>query len=83
MHVKFGLTSVFEDKDGVLLLAPKQKAMFKEWVRPSGLVEDPVLIDEIDPLCIKQTCISDCSFVSSITVCAFYEKRFQRRLVTE
>ncbi|XP_028968929.1 calpain-7 [Galendromus occidentalis] len=82
-NVKFGMASAFEDKDGVLLLSPKQRSMFKEWVRPSGLVEDPVLIDEIDPMCIKQTCVSDCSFVSSITVCALYEKQFQKRLVTD
>ncbi|OQR78048.1 calpain-7-like [Tropilaelaps mercedesae] len=80
---RFALIMPFEDRDGLLQLSPKQRAMFVEWVRPSDLVSEPTLVENIDPVSIKQTCVTDCSFVSSLTVCALYEKKFNRRLVTD
>ncbi|XP_022665044.1 calpain-7-like isoform X1 [Varroa destructor] len=80
---RFALILPFEDKDGLLGLSPKQRAQFAEWVRPSELVSEPTLIEStVDPFSIKQTCVTDCSFVSSITVCALYEKKFKKRLIT-
>lgn len=74
----------FTDKDGMFELAPKQKKEFQQWIRISELSENACIImgSHADFYSIKQTVVSDCSFVSSLTVAALYEKRFNRRILT-
>lgn len=74
----------FTDKDGMLELAPKQKKEFQEWVRVSELSEHPSIIvgSHADFYSIKQTVVSDCSFVASLSVAAHYEKKFNKRILT-
>lgn len=74
----------FTDKDGMLELAPKQKREFQEWCRVSDLCENPCVImgSHADFYSIKQTVVSDCSFVASLSVAALYEKKFNRRILT-
>lgn len=81
---RFQFSIPFTDKDGYLALSPKQRREFSSWVRPQDLCNDPCIIDGPAPnyLNIKQTVISDCSFVASLAVSALYEKRFGRKLVT-
>ncbi|XP_044253389.1 calpain-7-like [Tribolium madens] len=81
---KFQYSIPFTDKDGFLALSPKQKREFSSWVRPLDLCSDPCIVDGSAPnyLNIKQTVISDCSFVASLAVSALYEKKFGRKLVT-
>lgn len=71
-------------QDGFLALAPKQKRDFIEWRRVSELTDDPKMVggDRVDYHSIKQTVISDCSFVASLAVSALYERRFNKALVT-
>lgn len=80
---KFAYSIPFSDKDGVLALAPKQKKNFLQWVRPEDLSSDPKMIEMVDCFSIKQTCVSDCSFVASVAISALYEKRFKKRLITD
>lgn len=81
---RFNFPIPFSDKDGMLELAPKQKKEFLQWMRIGDLCEQPCIImgSHADFYSIKQTVVSDCSFVSSLTVAALYEKKFNRRILT-
>ncbi|CAK9829118.1 Capn7 [Anthophora retusa] len=84
LREKFQYAIPFTDKDGLLKLAPKQKIDFGRWCRPEELFTDPkmVKLHHVDYYSIKQTVISDCSFVASLAVSAQYEKKFGNRLIT-
>jgi len=87
---RFRYPNLFEDPDGLLPLAQKQREQLGGWRRPSEFVPRassdsasvPVMIRRVSPLCITQDLVGDCSFVASLCICAAFEKRFQRRLVT-
>lgn len=81
---RFQFSIPFTDKDGPLTLSPKQKRDFYKFVRIGELSSDPCIVHGSAPsyLSIKQTVVSDCSFVASLAVSASYEKRFGRKLVT-
>ncbi|XP_058130036.1 calpain-7-like [Anopheles ziemanni] len=81
---KFHFPMPYTDKDGYLELAPKQKRDFVSWVRVSELSENPQLIvgDHADFYSIRQTVVSDCSFVASLAVASQFEKKFKRRILT-
>lgn len=74
----------FTDSDGLLALAPKQRADLVQWLRLSEISDDPKMVANatIDYFSIKQTVVSDCSFVASLAVAALYEKRFGKKLIT-
>ncbi|KAI5710589.1 hypothetical protein M8J75_009955 [Diaphorina citri] len=81
---KFQYAVPFTDKEGPLILSPKQKRDFVAWVRPSEFCSEPKMVagEFVDYFSIKQTIVSDCSFVASLAVSALYERRFGKRLVT-
>ncbi|XP_066592238.1 calpain-7-like isoform X2 [Prorops nasuta] len=81
---KFQYTIQFTDKDGLLVLSPKQKPDFSKWCRPKEMFPEPrmVINHHVDYYSIKQTVVSDCSFVASLAVSAQYEKKFGKRLIT-
>jgi calpain-7 len=81
---RFNFPIPFSDKDGMLELAPKQKKEFQEWCRVSDLHDNPNIIigSHADFYSIRQTVVSDCSFVASLSVAALYEKKFNRRILT-
>uniref|UniRef100_UPI00358EEBE0 calpain-7-like isoform X2 n=1 Tax=Myxine glutinosa TaxID=7769 RepID=UPI00358EEBE0 len=72
----------FGDSHGKLALAPKQKERFSCWLRPSDMFDDPTMIYAISSFSIKQTVVSDCSFVASLAISAAYERRFKKKLIT-
>ncbi|CAG9767404.1 unnamed protein product [Ceutorhynchus assimilis] len=84
LNERFQYSIPFSDKDGHLILAPKQKQEFYKMVRPEEICKDPCIVQGTCPnyLNIKQTVISDCSFVASLAVSAHYEAKFGRKLVT-
>eukprot|EP00048_Salpingoeca_helianthica_P009240 m.132646 g.132646 ORF g.132646 m.132646 type:complete len:1072 (-) comp14815_c0_seq1:35-3250(-) len=73
---------VYEDPAGLLALAPKQRTTLARWVRPQDLCPSPKIVDHVSSACVCQTVVSDCSLISSLAICADYEKRFARRIVT-
>ncbi|KAG7346312.1 calpain family cysteine protease [Nitzschia inconspicua] len=84
--------SAWKDPDGDLKLSDKQKKRFYKWMRPHEIANQrqslgvkqrpPVMVDSINPYTIRQEYVTDCSFIASLCICALFEKRFQKRLVT-
>ncbi|XP_065178914.1 calpain-7-like [Sycon ciliatum] len=79
---KFHFLEAYTDSDGVLALSPKQKERIARFARPVEICDDPKIIRLISHQSIKQTLVSDCSFVASLAVCAVYEFRFKKRVIT-
>ncbi|PRD24301.1 UNVERIFIED_CONTAM: Calpain-7 [Trichonephila clavipes] len=65
---RFAYPINFSDKDGKLALSPKQKAVFNRWVCLEDISSKPVLIELIDCFSIRQTIVSDCSFIASLAI---------------
>ena len=42
----------------------------------------PTMVKSITPYTIQQQYVTDCSFIASLCICATFERRFQKRLVT-
>jgi calpain-7 len=80
-------------QETLLPLALKQQACFGGWARPLRICEAgaqykkrgvrPRMIVNVSPYSIRQTLIGDCSFVSSLAICAYYETTFQKKLITK
>ncbi|CAL1539156.1 unnamed protein product, partial [Lymnaea stagnalis] len=79
---RFAYPEHFNDKDGKLILSPKQKQQFEKWARPETFCDEPKVIYAISSFSIRQTVVSDCSFVASLAISAQYEKRFRKKLIT-
>ena len=79
---RFGYPLPFSDKHGKLALSPKQQNHFDRWVRPDEFLDNPQMIYAISSFSIKQTVVSDCSFVASLAISAQYERRFKKKLIT-
>ena len=79
---RFAFPMPFNDKDGLLALAPKQKAKLVKWARPEEFMSNPCVVYTVDCFSVKQTVVSDCSFVASIAISAQYEKKFGKKLIT-
>lgn len=72
----------FRDPDGMPRLDPKQKDKGAVWGRPSQFLAKPTVIKDFTYHCIRQTLVGDCSFVSSLAVCASWEHRYQKALIS-
>ena len=79
---KFFSPLPFCHRDGKLALSPSQRDRFAQWLRPDEIFEKPTLMMLISSFSVKQTCISDCSFVASLTVCAQYERKFNKKILS-
>uniref|UniRef100_A0A3Q2VLS9 Calpain 7 n=1 Tax=Haplochromis burtoni TaxID=8153 RepID=A0A3Q2VLS9_HAPBU len=79
---RFAFPVPFSDKSGKLALSPKQKAIFSRWVRPDEICNNPTMIMSVSSFSIKQTVVSDCSFVASLAISAAYERRYNKKLIT-
>ncbi|KAM8811781.1 calpain-7 isoform 3-T3 [Eudromia elegans] len=82
LRERFAFPMPFSDKCGKLPLSPKQKAMFSKWVRPDDITNNPTMIYTVSSFSIKQTIVSDCSFVASLAISAAYERRYNKKLIT-
>ncbi|VDO03311.1 unnamed protein product [Rodentolepis nana] len=79
---RFAFPRPFTDSQGLLALSSKQQSSFVKWVRPSEFQNDPTMIVAVSCFPIRQTCVTDCSFVASMAVAAQYERQFKKRLIT-
>jgi len=79
---RFAFPLPWSDPAGKLPLAPKQRQKLVGWCRPEEFIPRPRMIQLVDCYSVKQTVVSDCSFVASIAVSAQYEKRYSKRLIT-
>ena len=79
---RFAFPLPFTDKNGFLPLSDKQRRNLAKWARLEDLCQNPSIIKEIDSFSIKQTLVSDCSFIASLTVASLYEKRFKKKIIT-
>ncbi|XP_043919936.1 calpain-7 [Protopterus annectens] len=82
LRERFAFPMPFSDRSGKLPLSPKQKAIFSKWVRPADFSNNPTMIYTVSSLSIKQTVVSDCSFVASLAISAAYERRYNKKLIT-
>ncbi|XP_043117711.1 calpain-7 [Puntigrus tetrazona] len=82
LRERFAFPVPFSDKCGKLALSPKQKAIFSRWVRPDDISNNPTMIYTVSSFSIKQTVVSDCSFVASLAISAAYERRYNKKLIT-
>ncbi|CAL8088812.1 unnamed protein product [Calicophoron daubneyi] len=82
LRERFAFQKPFTDSQGLLVLSSKQKNQLDRWVRPSEYLEHPKMIMAISCFSIRQTVVTDCSFVASMAVAAQYERRFKKRLIT-
>lgn len=79
---RFAYPDYYSDKDGRLTLSKKQKERFSKWLRPTELCDNPEMIYAISSFSIKQTIVSDCSFLASLAISAAYERNFKKSLIT-
>jgi calpain-7 len=80
---KFVFPTRYTDPDGLLPLSKEQGFKFANWKRPYLITpETPVMISVVSAYSIRQDCIGDCSFVSSLCIGAAYERRFNKQLIT-
>lgn len=85
LRERFSTLSEFCDPKGLLQLSPKQRNSFVEFRRLAEIAENPVIIlnsKSIDCFAIKQTIVSDCSVIASLTVSALWERRFGKKLIS-
>lgn len=85
---------MYKDPSGFLALSDTQKQFFDRWARPSEIariryqcgrsktLQEIVVAKVITPYTIRQKYVTDCSFVASLCICANFERRFKKRLVT-
>jgi len=82
LRERFAFPVPFTDKHGMLSLSPKQKQKLSSWCRPDEFIENPKMAEHVNSFSVKQTIVSDCSFVASIAISAQYEKKYRKRLIT-
>ena len=75
----------FEDPDGLPALSAKQDVVFRSWRRPQELVgiSGARMVVELGSEHVRQTIVSDCSFVASLCLMADYERTHRRRVITD
>ena len=70
------------DPDGILALSEKQQKRLGGWHHAEEKINQAVIINQVSPRNVTQTCVSDCSFVSALILSAGFERKFNRRLLT-
>ncbi|KAI8051702.1 hypothetical protein BDF22DRAFT_744701 [Syncephalis plumigaleata] len=82
VYEPFELDDRYNDPMGLLKLSSRQKERYHQWLRPSQFLRNPIMIKRVSSKQISQEVLTNCSFVASLCVCADYEQRFKKRLIT-
>nr|CAB3227605.1 calpain-7-like [Phallusia mammillata] len=82
LQERFAFRVPFSDKHGLLELSEKQRSRLGGWQRPDEFMSEPQMIMAVSSLSIRQTVVSDCSFVASLAISADYERKFRKKLIT-
>ncbi|KAI9199322.1 uncharacterized protein BJ171DRAFT_216174 [Polychytrium aggregatum] len=79
---RFAFSRAFEDPDGLLAMSDQQIDKAAVWKRPAEFMSKPTIFSFISGTTLIQDTITDCSFVSSLSVAANYERNFKEKLIT-
>lgn len=93
LQVRKSVQSNYTDTDFPRKLSDKQTKFFYKWARPTDICDlrqklsrgsaTPItMINSITPYSIRQQYVTDCSFIASLCICAAFERKFQKKLVT-
>ena len=93
LQVRKSVQSNYTDTDFPRKLSEKQTKHFYKWARPTDICDlrqklsrgsaTPItMINSITPYSIRQQYVTDCSFIASLCICAAFERKFQKKLVT-
>lgn len=88
--------SLFTDPSGFLPLNERQQKRFFKWARPQEVIQmqrkhrasnssvqsSLHVVQTITPYSIQQQYVTDCSFIASLCICAAFERRFGKQLVS-
>lgn len=88
--------NLWRDPAGDIVLSAKQQKTFVKWARPleilqlrqqlrggsSKIMNPTMVLRNVSPYNIRQYGVTDCSFIASLCICAAYERRFQKSLVS-
>jgi calpain-7 len=64
------------------IVALRRKRIMQWTGRQQPANPTPIIVKAITPYSIVQRCVTDCSFIASLCICAAYERRFRKRLIT-
>jgi calpain-7 len=65
-----------------VLRVRQQHTILSSVKRTSKVHPDPIITKTITPYTIQQKYITDCSFIASLCICANYEQRFGKKIIT-
>lgn len=65
------------------IVSLRQQLLWQQKRNNNKTIKSPVMVlQSISPYNIQQKAVTDCSFIASLCICAAYERKFKKRLIT-